>query len=84
MALDGVTVLLLSRDAVPLGDQLAGEAHVDVMEAVPEAVVNHRVDDRRVAHAQAFAHAVEKIGAVAHRLHAAGDRDVDVAGRDPL
>ena len=37
-----------------------------------------------VAHAQAVAHARQQIRAVAHRLHAAGDGDVDVAGADGL
>ena len=32
----------------------------------------------------ALAHAGQQVGRVAHRLHAAGDGDLDVAGRDPL
>ena len=46
--------------------------------------MDHRVDDLAVAHAQPFAHARQQVRRVAHRLHAAGDRDVDVAGGDAL
>src|SRR5262249_2181649 len=49
-----------------------------------EPVVNHRVDDGAVAHAEALADAREQVRAVAHRLHAAGDGDVDVARRNAL
>ena len=37
-----------------------------------------------VAHPQPFADARQDVGRVAHRLHAAGDGDVDVAGGDAL
>ena len=46
--------------------------------------VDHRIDDRAVAHAQPFAHARQQVRRAAHRLHAAGDGDLDIAGRDPL
>ena len=55
-----------------------------LLERAPQAVVDHRVDDLAVAHAQPFAHARQQVRAVAHRLHAAGDGDVDVAGADAL
>ena len=71
-------------DVVVLGDDLAGVAHVALLERAPQAVVDHRVDELAVAHAQAFAHARQQVRAVAHRLHAAGDRDVDVAGANAL
>ena len=84
MALDGVGVLVFASDLELFGDVLAGHAHVALVERAPEAVVDHRVDERAVAHAQSFAHAREQVRGVAHRLHAAGDGDVDVAGGDPL
>ena len=84
MAARGVLVLRVAADVVVLGDDLAGVAHVALLERAPQAVVDHRVDDLAVAHAQPFAHARQQVRAVAHRLHAAGDGDVDVAGRDAL
>ena len=79
MAARGVVVLRVAADVVVLGDDLAGVAHVALLERAPQAVVDHRVDDLAVAHAQPVAHARQQVGAVAHRLHAAGDGDVDVA-----
>ena len=84
MAARGVLVLRGAADVVVLGDHLAGVAHVALLERAPEAVVDHRVDDLAVAHAQAVAHARQQVRAVAHRLHAAGDGDVDVADADAL
>ena len=55
-----------------------------VVERAPQAVGNHRVDDRAVAHAEAFPDARQQVGGVAHRLHAAGHGDVDVARRNAL
>ena len=55
-----------------------------VLERAPQAVVDQRVDDLAVAHPESFANAWQQVGRVAHRFHAAGDRDVDVASRDAL
>ena len=84
MAARRVVVLRFAADVVLLGDDLAGVAHVALLERAPQAVVDHRVDDLAVAHAQPFAHARQQVRAVAHRLHAAGDRDVDVADANAL
>ena len=84
MASRGVGVLRARDPPVMLGDDLAGVAHVALLERAPQAVVDHRVDDLAVAHAQSLAHARQQVRAVAHRLHAAGDGDVDVAGADAL
>ena len=79
-----VLVLRARVDAVVLGDDLAGAAHVALLERAPQPVADHRVDERRVPHAQPFARARQQVRAVAHRLHAAGDGDVDVADGDAL
>src|SRR5256714_1874499 len=46
-----VLVLLLARNIVALGDDLARVAHVVILERAPQAVVNHRVNESSVAHA---------------------------------
>src|SRR5438094_513836 len=83
-ASSGVIVLCLAADVVVLGDRFAGVAHVALLERAPQTVVDHRVDDLRVPHAQAVAYARQEVGTAAHRLHSAGDRHVDVAGADAL
>ena len=68
-----------------VGDVLLGAAaHVHRVERAPQAVVDHRVDDRVVAHAVAGARAGEDVRRTRHRLHAAGDDDLGVARRDHL
>ena len=46
-------VLRLARELVLRGAQVAAVAHVDVAVRIPEAVVDHPVDERAVAHAVA-------------------------------
>ncbi len=53
-------------------------------EWAPEAILNHGVDHRTVSHAKAFANAWQEVGTVAHRLHTAGNGNVDVARLDTL
>ena len=55
MGLERVGVLLLAGDAVLLGDEFAGHAHVPVFAGAPQAVLDHGVDGGGIAHAQAFA-----------------------------
>ena len=64
MRVDGVLVLLFARDAVLLGDVLAGVAHVVVVVDVPQAVVHHGVDDLAVAQAIALARLGSRYGAL--------------------
>ena len=71
-------------DLLLLRAQLGGVAHVEVVVHVPQAVVDHAVDDGLVAHAHAGARRRQVVRHVRHRLHAAGDDDVGVAGRDRL
>ena len=51
----GVGVAVLPGDAVPLGDVLRGDAHVVVVERVPQAVVDHVINDLGVRHSHAVA-----------------------------
>ena len=72
----GVFVLLFARDPVLLGNILAGVAHVIVVVNVPQAVMNHRVDDLLIAQTESFARVRQKIRSIGHALHAAGDDHV--------
>ena len=63
---------------------VGGEAHRALVEGAGEPVVHHRVDQRAVAEAVAGAGLGEQVRGAAHRLHAAGDDDLGVAGRDHL
>ena len=76
MAFQGKLILLLARDAVLFGDQLAGVAHVKVFVLVPEAVRDHRVNDFAVADAVAGARLRQQVGAIGHGFHAAGNNDL--------
>ena len=58
--------------------------HLLVGEGVGEPVVGHRVERLDVAHPEAEAGVRQQVGSLAHRLHAAGDGDVRVAGADRL
>ena len=53
-------------DMVVLGDHLAGVPHVALLERAPQAVLNHRIQQLAVSHAQPFAHAREQVRALAH------------------
>ncbi|MNS65827.1 hypothetical protein D3C72_990090 [compost metagenome] len=69
----------LTGHAELLGDVGAVDAHVDVVEGAPQAVVDHRVDQFAVAHAVAVAGLLEQVRRVGHALHAAGDEDLALA-----
>src|SRR3712207_3746505 len=64
VAAHGVGVGLLARDPVRLGDVLGGDAHVVVVEDVPETVVDHVVVDLGVRHPHPVAVAVSGGGGV--------------------
>ena len=55
-----------------------------VGEDVPQAVVGHRVDQLHVAELHALAGLRQEVRGLGHRLHAAGDDDVELAGPDQL
>ncbi len=83
LARRGELVLLLAGDLPLLGHVLGGLAHVIAVEGVPEAVLDHRVDELHVAHLVALA----QVGAVRRHRHVllpAGGDDVVVAKLDVL
>ena len=63
---------------------LGAEAHQAGVERAPQAVGDDRVAQLGVAVAEAAAGAVGEVRRVGHRLHAAGDDDVGLAGGDHL
>ena len=75
-------VKLLAGDAPNVADVLGGGAHVVVIERIPQAVLDHGVDELLVAHAGAPAGVGRGIGSGAHVLGTAADDDVGVAGED--
>ena len=75
-------VKLLAGDAPNIADVLGGGAHVVVVERIPQAVLDHGVDELLVAHAGAPAGVGRGIGSGAHVLGTAADDDVGVAGED--
>ena len=58
--------------------------HLLAGERVAQAVLDHRVERLDVAHAEALARAGQQVGRLRHRLHAAADRDLEVAGAHRL
>ena len=80
---DRERVLLLARDLILLGDVLGGVAHVVAVERVPQAVLDHGVDELEIAHLLAGAQ-VGGVRRLAHALLAAGDHDPAVALPDRL
>ena len=78
------SVLLLAADAVAGRDLLRAHAHMEVVVDLPEAVLDHRIHQRAVAHAIAAASLGQQIGRVGHRLHAAGDDHFGVFRLDGL
>ena len=71
---DGELVLLFARDLPLGGNVLGGVAHVVAIEGVPKAVLDHRVDELRVAHLGAVAQ-VRAVRRLAHAFLATGDND---------
>ena len=84
MALERELILLLARDFVFLCDEFAGVAHVEVFVDVPQAIIDHRVEDFRIAEAEAGARAFQQVRAIRHRFHAAGNDDFGFSERDAL
>src|SRR6266704_351529 len=71
VAFDGELVLLFASDSVFFRNQFAGHAHMKIFVSVPEAVVDHRVDELSIADAVAGSRLRQKIGTVGHGLHPA-------------
>ena len=76
-------VLALVRDPAPLGQVLGRHAHVDVVERVGERP-GDRVLERRLAHSRAPAGPRHPVRPAAHRLRAAGQCNLGLAGLNRL
>jgi hypothetical protein len=59
-------------------------AHVLARERIAEAVVDHAVERRGVPHPEAEARLLEQVGRLRHRLHPAGDSDLQIPGANRL
>ena len=75
---DGEFVLLVAGDLVLPGDVLGGVAHVVAVEGVPQAVLDHGVDELDRAHLGAAAQ-ILRVRGHAHGFLAAGDDDFGIA-----
>ena len=78
-------VLLLAGQVVGGHVALLGQhAHRLGRRLVPQGVVGHRVDECGVAVLEALAGLRQQVRRLGHRLHAAGDDDLDLARADQL
>jgi hypothetical protein len=77
-------VLLVARNLVFLHQILGMPPGMRVREGVVQAVAQHIVIERGIAHTVAPAAARDQVRRLVHVLHAARDRDIDVAERDLL
>ena len=78
---DRELVLLRAGDLVLPGDVLGGVAHVIAVEGIPQAVLDHGVDQFDVAHLDAAAQ-ILRVRRHAHGFLAAGDHDLGIAVED--
>src|ERR1700761_1779687 len=78
LRVDGEFVLLRAGDLVLPGDVLGGVAHVVAVEGIPQAVLDHGVDELEVAHLDA-ATQILRVRRHAHGFLPAGDDDVGIA-----
>jgi hypothetical protein len=78
----GEGVLVLSADLLADGDPLGVGAHVAALDRAPEAVVDGRIHQRPVAEAIAGPGPGQQVRGEVHRLHAAGDHHLGIAGPD--
>jgi len=82
MTLERERVLVAATDAVADRDPFGVCTHVTVLDRAPQAVADRRVDDRAIAEPVAEPGVRQQVGRQIHVLHAAGDRDLRVAGPD--
>src|SRR5262245_38734933 len=83
LRLDRELVLLRAGDLPFLGDVLGSGTHVVAVEGVPEAVLDHGVDELDAAHLHALAQMLA-VRRHAHGFLAAGDHDLGIAVEDRL
>ena len=77
-------VLHLAGDAVLLGNVLSGDAHVIVVENIPNAVVYHHIGHNDIVHTSAPTSLCYGVRCVGHGLSAAGQDALVIAGTDNL
>ena len=77
-------VLHLTGDTVLLSNILCGDAHVVVVEYVPNAVMYHHIGHNDIVHTSAPTSLCYRIRCVGHGLNAAGQDALIVAGTDDL
>jgi hypothetical protein len=80
----GPAVELGARHLQLVSDLGRLDEHLLAGERVGEPVVDHRVEHLGVTHAVAEARLGQQVGRLRHRLHAAADSDLQVAGADRL
>src|SRR6059036_1121772 len=76
MALQCEAIHVLPRDLEPFRDDLAGYAHVKLVVRVPQAVMDHRVDERDVVDPDSPSGLFDQVRGPTHRLHATRQDDV--------
>ena len=84
VGLGGEGILRFASESFGAPVTLRREAHADVLQRTGEPVEHERVDGLLVAEAHAGPRVGEKVGRRGHRLHAAGDDDIGLAGGDHL
>ena len=77
-------VLVLARDLVAFGAQFVGNAHVKVVDDVPQTVVDHGILKLPRTHAVAETGLFQVVGRPAHALHAAGHHHLGIPHLDGL
>ena len=80
----GEGVLLFAADLIFVDEVFRGDAHVVIVERIPQAIADHGVDDLRVPHAQTGACARHYVVGQAHVFLAARDNHVGVTATDGL
>ncbi|MBA7583726.1 hypothetical protein ES708_25674 [subsurface metagenome] len=80
----GQLVLLLPGDAVLIGDVLRGQAHMVIIEYLPQPVIDHAVHHLGVEHPGPPPGAGQVVRHGAHVLHPPGDNDLGIARLDGL
>ncbi|MNZ92263.1 hypothetical protein D3C78_1112830 [compost metagenome] len=84
MRLGSERILLFTADAVLLHQVLGRNAHVVVVEGIPQAVGDHAVDQLAVAHALPGSRRRHHVGGQAHVLLASGDHHLGITATDGL
>ena len=82
LAVGGELILHFAGHAEALGHVLGGNAHVVIVEGVPQAIVDHNVNNLAVVHPVTEAGIGQSIGRKAHVLHTAYYHNVRIAGGD--